>query len=351
MSYSIHVKSAIDGQTMTGLILLNLGTPEAPTAPAVKRYLLEFLMDPYVIDIPWVWRWLLVHFIVPRRSHSSAELYRKIWTQEGSPLLVHTLGLAEKVQKQLGAEWKVVPAMRYGEPSLGGAVDRLRDSGVDRIVLFPLYPQYSLAATESSVRHFETEMRKQLPDMKWTWVPPFYDHPAYLDAAAAISKKHLPKADRVLFSFHGLPERQVKKSAPEAHCLEDASCCAAVTARNAQCYRAQCYATARSLAERLGLTEGKWEVGFQSRLGGTPWIQPYSDVLYETLPKQGVKTLAVLTPSFIADCLETLEEVAMRGKESFEKAGGQELTLVPSLNEDPLWVEAVSKIASGYYGF
>ncbi len=333
-------------KSRVGLLLINLGTPASPEPTDVGRYLREFLMDPYVIDIPWPMRWLLVNSIVPRRKHSSSALYRKIWTEEGSPLLVHTRSLAGKVQSHLGDGFLVRPAMRYGQPSIAGALKELLNAGVDRLIAFPLYPQYSRAATKSS----EVEVRKQItrlqPGVPVQIVPPFYADSCYLDAVAQVSRPYLAPGSYTLFSFHGLPERQVKKTAVPGHCLV-AGCCDRITTTNERCYRAQSFFTARALSERLGLKHGEWDVGFQSRLGRTPWIQPFSDVLYETLPKRGIKHLAVLTPSFVADCLETLEEVQIRGLESFRKAGGESLTLVPSLNSEEVWVKAVAQITEG----
>lgn len=330
----------------TGLVFINVGTPDSTEPSAVGKYLREFLMDPQVIDIPWLARWILVNvLIVPRRSRKSAALYRKIWTDQGSPLLVHTVGLAEKVQSRLGPEYVVRPAMRYGNPSITSALTACRRAGVTKLIAFPLYPQYSLAATDSSIREFRRLAQSLMPGVPVSVVPPFYREEAYLDAVAEVSRPYLKEFDKVLFSFHGLPERQVKKTAP-THCFSTPDCCAQITEANKNCYRAQCFFTARALATRLGLAEGTWEVGFQSRLGRTPWIRPFSDERYEALPAQGVKRLVVLTPSFVADCLETLEEVQIRGEEAFKKVGGEKLSLVPSLNTHVAWVEAVVKILS-----
>ncbi len=330
----------------TGVVFVNVGTPDAPRTEEVGRYLREFLMDPHVVDIPWVARWILVNaLIVPRRSHKSAELYRKIWTSNGSPLLLHTVNLAKEVQAVLGPSYLVQAAMRYGNPSIRSVLTRFAADGVGRVVVFPLYPQYSLAATETSILEFKRLGAELLPQVPMAFVPPFYARSEYLNAVAEVSRPHLTSFDRVLFSFHGLPERQVKKTA-SSHCLRAPGCCDAVTGVNQNCYRAQSFATARSLAALLDLPQGTWEVGFQSRLGRTPWIRPFSDEIYETLPAKGVKKLAVLTPSFVADCLETLEEVQLRGEEAFRKAGGESLKLVPSLNTHQAWVKAAAKLVA-----
>ncbi len=327
-----------------GLLLINLGTPATPEPADVERYLREFLMDPYVIDIPWPLRWLLVNGLLLRRKHASAALYRKIWTAAGSPLLVHTRNLADKVQAELGDGFVVRPAMRYGQPSIAAALTELRAGGVDSLIAFPLYPQYSLAATESSKVELARQIARLMPGIPMQFIGPFYNDPRYLDSVAEISRPYLSPADHAVFSFHGLPERQVRKTATAGHCRMT-ECCEKISDANRDCYRAQSFSTAREVARRLGLKGENWQIGFQSRLGRTPWIQPFTDVLYETLPAKGIKRLAVLTPSFVADCLETLEEVQIRGLEQFRRAGGESLTLVPSLNDHPVWVKAVAEIA------
>ncbi|MCB0418712.1 MAG: ferrochelatase [Bdellovibrionaceae bacterium] len=330
-----------------GVLLLNLGTPDAPTPPAVARYLAEFLMDPYVIDIPWVARWLLVYgLILPRRPFTSSAAYKKIWTEEGSPLLQYTLQLATKVQQQLGGDYLVVPAMRYGRPSIREAIELLKASPLSSLTVLPLYPQYSLAATESSIA--ETKKRLGAVSYPVRFLQPFYSHPEYLDAAAAVSRdalKAVSEHDYFLFSFHGIPERQISKLAGcESHCEFSDDCCAKIEGKNSQCYRAQCFETARGLASRLAIPEERYGISFQSRLGRTPWIRPYTDLLIPEFPKQGIRKLAVFCPSFVADCLETLEEIDIRAKESFLAAGGEQLTLVPSLNAADPWAEAVSRM-------
>ena len=333
---------------MTGILLVNLGTPENPDPKSVGKYLHEFLSDPDVIDIAAPLRWFLVNvLIVPRRSHASSELYKKIWTDKGSPLLVNLQALAPKVQTELGETFKVKFAMRYGKPSIASALAEFKSAGIFRIKAFPLYPQYSLAATASSIKKILKEARALDSRFDFSFVPAFYSSPEYLDAVAKVSAPYLKewKHDKVLFSFHGLPERQVKKTDPTGkHCFADKSCCDSVTSANEDCYRAQSYATAREVAKRLAIAPENYVVGFQSRLGRTPWIQPFSDEYYRTLPKQGVKRLAVIVPSFVADCLETLEEVRLRGKEEFVRSGGEDLLLVPSLNSGDYWAKAAAAI-------
>jgi len=331
--------------TRSGLLLVNLGTPDAPHTREVRRYLREFLSDPRVLDIP-AWRRFIVleAFILPFRPKASAEAYAKIWTERGSPLLFHTEDLAAKVRARVGDRAVVEVAMRYGRPSIGSALDRLRAAAVDRIVVFPLYPQYSSAATGSSVeRVFEiAAARWNTPYLQV--VPPFYEHPAFLDACARVAAPVLSAgpADAVLFSFHGLPERQVKKSDESgSHCLASADCCDRIVEANRNCYRAQCFATARGLAERLGVPPDKRIVCFQSRLGRTPWIKPYTDELLTALPARGVRRAVILSPAFVADCLETLEELGMRAVDTFRAAGGEELRVAPAVNAEDGWADGV----------
>jgi ferrochelatase len=333
-----------------GILLLNLGTPDGdhpgPSVPQVRRYLREFLMDPLVVDIPALARWLLVHAIIlPRRPARSAEAYHKVWLKRGSPLLVHLQDLVAKVAERAGPGVRVVGGMRYGNPSIRHALVQLQQAGVKETLVIPLYPQYSLAATESSVIACRELVRQVAPGMKLVFKPAFYQEPAFLDAFAAVARRALEgfAHDHVLFSFHGLPERQIRKiDESGSTCLASENCCAEITNANRNCYRAQCFQTARDLAARLGIPADRYSVGFQSRLGVTAWIKPYTDLLYGELIERGRRRVAVLCPAFVADCLETLEEVAIRGNEQFRELGGEELKLVPSLNSEPEWVEAVT---------
>jgi len=329
-----------------GVLLVNLGTPDAPQSREVRAYLKEFLSDPRVIDIAAVGRWLLLHlFILPFRPAKSAKAYRKIWTSAGSPLAVHTRDLARALANRLGNGFAVEWAMRYGQPSIPSALDRLNARGVEKLTVLPLYPQYASSSGGSTLEAVYREVGKRWNVPAIETVPPFYDQPAFLDAFEQVAAPVLCEArpDHVLFSFHGLPERQIRKSDESGgHCLVAESCCDAIVSANRNCYRAQSYFTARALAQRLRLPEAAFSVSFQSRLGRTPWIRPYTDVVIPELAKKGVKRLAVLVPSFVADCLETLEEIGIRAQESFIQAGGESLTLVPSLNAHPAWVDAVA---------
>jgi len=332
-----------------GLLLLNLGTPESPQPHHVRTYLKEFLMDPFVVDIPYPLRWLLVHgAILPRRPVASGKAYEKIWTERGSPLLYHLLDLTEKVGKSLDESWMVLPGMRYGNPSLEKAFLEFKNAKVQDMTVLPLYPQYSLSASESSIVECKRLAANLMPDIKLRFIPPFYKDPLFIEAFAKVTRESLSdfQYDHLLLSFHGLPERQIKKTdSTGKHCLASQECCNQLSPPNALCYRAHCFETARLMTQKLGLAPDRYTVAFQSRLGRTPWIKPFSDELYRTLPQQGVKRLAVACPAFVADCLETLEEVQLRGKEEFVRHGGVDLKLVPSLNSNEVWVRAVAEFA------
>lgn len=332
-----------------GLLLVNLGTPDAPRPREVRRYLREFLSDPRVLDVPALQRHLILElFILPRRPRLSAEAYRKIWTAEGSPLLVHGRALQAKLSARLGGAVAVELGMRYGNPSIASALDRLTTAGVAKIVVFPLFPQYSSSATGSAI-----ERVMELAAPRWNTpylqvVPPFFDHPAYLDARAAVTRPYLADdPERVFMSFHGLPVRQILKSDPSGHhCLASETCCATLGPQNQYCYRAQCYATARLLAARLDLAPERVAVCFQSRLGRTEWLRPYTDVVLAAEVRRGVRRAVILSPAFVADCLETIEELGIRGVETWHAHGGETLTLVPAVNADDRFVEAVVAIAA-----
>ncbi len=331
-----------------GLLLLNLGTPDEPTTPAVRRYLREFLSDPRVLDINPIGRALLLNLIIlPRRPAKSAHAYQSIWDpKRGSPLLYNSQDLTAGVAAALGPEWKVELVMRYGNPSIAAGLDAMAAAKVDRLVVIPLFPQHAMSSTETAVARV-TELAAKRPGLpKLELIPAFFADTGFLDAFAAVGAPALAAAapDHVLFSFHGLPVRHIKKTdATNGHCFSSPSCCDTMTSPN--CYRAQCFATARSLAERLDLPADKYTVCFQSRLGRTPWIQPYTDVVLDEIAAKGVKRLAVMCPAFVADCLETVEEIGIRAKAQFTAHGGEELVLVPSLNSSPKWIEAVASLA------
>ena len=331
---------------MTGILLVNLGTPDAPTRPAVYRYLKQFLLDPRVIDINPIARNLLVRGIIaPFRSGKSAKAYQSLWTEVGSPLKSNGLRLAGMVQERLGAHYHVELAMRYQSPSIESAIDRLMAAKVSKIVVFPLFPQYASASTGSV---FEEVMRvlstKQLvPSVDFisaysTWEPMIA---LFVQNAA---KYNLASYDHVLFSYHGLPQRQIRKGDAFNHCLQSPDCCQTLTPTNQFCYSAQCYATTRAIVAQLGLRPDQYTVCFQSRLGNDPWVQPYTVKVIEQLAKEkGVKRMLVFCPAFTSDCLETTVEVLEEYKEDFEKWGGEHLDLVESLNDAPEWADAIAK--------
>lgn len=329
-----------------GVLLVNLGSPDAPTPRAVRRYLREFLGDPRVLDMPALGRWLLLNLVIlPTRPRRSAEAYEKVWTPEGSPLLVFGRALRDALRKELGDDWCVELAMRYGVPSIDAALERLAAADVDRIVVVPLFPQYASASTGSALDavYAAAAERNNVPPL--AVVPSFYAEPGFVRALTAVARD-LPeerRPDHLLISFHGLPERQVKASDTTGrHCLASETCCDAIGPANRFCYRAQCHATARALAESLGLRREHWTISFQSRLGRTPWIKPYTDEVLPELFERGIRRLAVACPSFVADCLETIEEIGIRAREQWLELGGEDLVLVPCVNDHPLWVEALA---------
>ncbi|WP_260961072.1 ferrochelatase [Pseudomonas citri] len=328
------------------LLLVNLGSPASTSVADVRRYLNQFLMDPYVIDLPWPVRRLLVSLILIKRPEQSAHAYASIWWEEGSPLVV----LSRRLQQAMSAQWSHGPvelAMRYGEPSIESALVRLASQGQKRITLAPLYPQFADSTMTTVIEEAKRVVGEKKLDVQFSILQPFYDQPEYLDALVASAKPYLMQAhDHLLLSFHGLPERHLTKLDPTGfHCFKDADCCKnAPPEVMATCYRAQCIRTAELFAHRMGLKDGQWSVSFQSRLGRAKWIEPYTETRLDELARSGVKKVLVMCPAFVADCIETLEEIGDRGREQFRAAGGEELVLVPCLNDSPQWVEALSTL-------
>ena len=333
-----------------GVLLINLGTPDDTSVTSVRRYLREFLSDPRVLDLPALGRWLLLNLIIlPFRPKQSAHAYRQIWTDKGSPLLLHTADLTQGVARTLGENVSVRYAMRYQNPSIQSALAAFREEGVERVIVVPLYPQYASSSTGTVVQELYRVCGQEWNTLALTVMPPFYDHPIFLDSLARVARNHLgdlEQYDCFMMSFHGLPERHILKSevGGGGHCLVKDSCCDAISGKNRFCYRAQSFFVARALAERLGIAADRFVVTFQSRLGRTPWIRPYTDIELEKLPGRGIKRLAVLEPSFTSDCLETLEEIGIRARDTFMAAGGESLTLVPCLNANPEWVAGLSRM-------
>lgn len=330
----------------TAILILNLGTPDNSSIPAVRKYLFEFLNDARVIDIPWLLRKILVNLIiVPFRAPKSAKLYKILWTEKGSPLLYHGLSLKEKLQQCLGNDFLVEFAMNYQSPNVNVVLKKVLQQNVDRIVLFPIFPQYASSSTGSIV---EKMLRLMAPEYKipgLVIIPQFYHNLRYIEAVCAQVRKHdYQHYDHVLFSYHGLPLRQIYKS-HHGHDCAQYNCTKEVNEHNLYCYQAACYATTRLLAEKLNLQEGRFSVGFQSRLDNN-WTKPFSDKVLEEFPKKGIKRVLVICPSFTADCLETIVEIGHDYKQLFRDAGGEELQLVESLNDTEPWVEAMVDIIS-----
>lgn len=338
---------------VVGVLAINVGTPDAPSPRAVRAYLRDFLSDPRVVDLHPLARWLLLNLVIlPFRPRRSAEAYRAIWGPSGSPLLRHSAEFAEALARRLGPGFEVRVGMRYGRPSLLGAVDRLA-AACGRIVVFPLFPQYASSTTGTALEAVYQRVSTRPNVNPLVVVPPFHRDPGFLRALATVAAETLKDAtpDHVLMSFHGLPERHVRKSdETRARCLKSAGCCDTLDSANRWCYRAQSFATARDLAGELGLTDGAWSVAFQSRLGRDPWIGPATDVRIAELARGGVRRLAVVCPSFVADCLETLEEIGIRAARAFRNAGGETLTLVPGLNAAPEWVDAAGELVRAALG-
>jgi ferrochelatase len=323
------------------ILLLNLGSPDSPSVPDVRRYLREFLWDERVLDLAAPLRWLVLNlFILPTRPRHTAEAYAKIWTPAGSPLIATSRAVRDKVQAEIGETAHLALAMRYGEPSVARAVEEFRQAGVTRVLLIPLYPHYAMSSYETAVVQAEQILAEKMPGVPVDTLPPFYDDPAYIGALADSIRPHLAHGfDKILFSYHGLPYRHLRKSdTSHGHCLSRPDCCDGCHPAHATCYRHQCLRTTEQVAARLGLPREKYENSFQSRLGREPWLTPYTDFRLRDLPGEGVKRLLVLCPAFVSDCLETLEEIAMRGKETFMEAGGSSYALIPCMNEHPAWI-------------
>lgn len=331
----------------TGVLLVNLGTPDSTATGDVRKYLREFLMDGRVIDIPSFPRWLLVNLIIaPFRSPKSAGEYRKLWTDRGSPLLFHTEDLKAKVEKVLDpSQFVVTMGMRYQSPSIESALEELMKAKVKKIIVLPLFPQYA-SATNGSVIDKVMEIVKGwqiIPEI--SFISNFIDHPLFLKAWEELGKEMMEKQeyDRFLFSYHGLPERQIRKGSVDNYCQLGA-CCNKYGPSNQFCYRAQCFQTTRLIAGKLGLPDDKVMTCFQSRLGKDPWIQPYTEDMIKKLASEGVKKVLVFSPAFVADCLETTVEVGQEYKEQFEEMGGEHWDLVPSLNSGDTWVACVKEL-------
>lgn len=333
----------------TGVLLVNLGTPDSPFVSDVRKYLREFLMDKRVIDIPFISRWLLVNLIItPFRAPKSAKIYQKLWEDRGSPLMFHGLDLKDKLIIKLGDEFVVSLGMRYQVPSIASALDELLAMNVSKIIVLPLFPQYASATTGSVMEQVMEELKGRLVLPEIDFISQYPDEELMIRTFAELGKTYMAKMDfdHFVFSYHGLPERQIKKSSIDGHCQLNATCCSGYHTKNQFCYRAQCFLTSRKLAEQLRLKEDQYSVFFQSRLGKEPWVQPYAENEIKRLAEQGKKKILVFCPSFTADCLETTIEVGHEFKALFIEHGGEEWQLVESLNAHDLWVESLTKMIS-----
>ncbi|MDP4599730.1 MAG: ferrochelatase [Polaribacter sp.] len=328
---------------MKGILLNNLGSPDSTEIKDVKTYLDEFLMDERVIDIDYWKRFILIKGIILNfRPKKSAKAYRKIWWDEGSPLVVISERFTEKIKQKINIPIEL--AMRYGSMSMEKGIKNLVDKGVTEILLVPLYPHYAMSSYETVVVKAEEIIAKNYPNVILDVLPPFYNKPDYIKAMSDNIANHLRgfDFDHVLFSYHGIPERHIKKSDPtKSHCKLDGSCCERNSVAHHTCYRHQCFETTKAIAKELGLDESNHSNSFQSRLLKDPWLKPYTDFELEKFPELGKKKLAVVTPAFVSDCLETLEEIAMEGKEEFLEAGGTDYKHIPCMNDNDDWVDVM----------
>jgi len=331
------------------VLLVNLGSPDSPSVPAVRRYLRQFLMDARVMDAPWPIRFGIVYgCILPFRPKQSAHAYRSIWTAEGSPLIT----MSRRVQALLQARVKVPVelAMRYQNPSIEAALNSLAQQEVNELLVIPLFPHYAMSSFETAAERVKQVAWRRAPEIRLQVVPPYYEQPDYIAALVASAREHLDGGyDHLLFSFHGVPERHLRKADPtDGHCLQTPNCCEGESTAHRTCYRAQCFKTVRAFVRTAGIPGEKFSIAFQSRLGRDPWLQPYADRELIRLAREGKKRLLVLCPAFVSDCLETLEEIGQRGREAFLAAGGAELKLIPCLNDHPLWIDALENMVAEF---
>ncbi len=329
---------------MKGLLLINLGSPDSTNIIDVKRYLDEFLMDERVIGKSYLFRYILVKGIILNfRPRKSAAAYKKIWWKEGSPLVVLSRRLEEKVRKLI--DIPVALAMRYGSISINKGIQELKDKGVNEITVLPLYPHYAMSSYESVVVKVDEEISKNFSDIKTNIIPAFYNDKLYLKTLVNQIKSHLEKIDydHILFSYHGIPESHIRISDPTNYHCKINSCCDKCSVAHNTCYRHQVFQTTKSIVKQLGIKEGAYSNAFQSRLANEPWLKPYTDSELERLAKEGVKKMVVITPAFVTDCLETLEEIAMEAKEEFIEAGGEQFHYIPCLNDNDEWAETIAE--------
>ena len=330
------------------VLLVNLGSPDSPSVPDVRRYLNEFLMDERVMDLSWPIRRFVVGMILIKRPAESGHAYDKIWTKDGSPLVTYSKHVQAELQKRLSVPVEL--AMRYQNPSIESAVKKLAATGAKDVLLIPLFPHYAMSSYETAVVRVQELAAKLAPGLKITVQPPYFDSPDFIAALVGSASEFLNKDyDHLLFSYHGIPERHLHKSDPTGcHCLKVENCCEVASKAHATCYRAQCFATTREFVKLAGIPKEKYSVSFQSRLGKDPWLKPYTDYELVRLAQEGKKRMMVICPAFVSDCLETIEEIGMRGCEDFMKASGKEYTRIPCMNEHPLWIKALENMVNHF---
>ena len=332
-----------------GILLINLGTPDSPSVSDVRSYLSQFLNDPRVIDIPWLWRKILVNMIiVPFRAPKSAGVYKKLWTSNGSPLLYYSRKVQDLLSVEMGEGYDVFLAMRYKNPSIPAVLEEMRLRNYEEIIVLPMFPQYASASTGSAIDEVMRVTRKWwvIPEIRY--ISQYYDHPTFIEAVVERGRAYdLANYNHILFSYHGLPERQVEKVHPALTCENcDCNTNVKITPERKFCYRATCYATTRLIAARLGLSEEKYTVCFQSRLD-KKWLKPFSDEVVAECAKKGMKRILVFSPAFTADCLETIIEIGEEYQDIFHKHGGEKVQLVESLNDHPLWIQCLKELVLG----
>ncbi len=330
------------------VLLVNLGSPDSPSVPDVRRYLNEFLMDGRVIDTPWLLRRFVVGMILIKRPAESGHAYEKIWTKDGSPLVVTSKNVQAALQKRVSVPVEL--AMRYQNPSIESAVKKLAAKGVTEVLLIPLFPHFAMSSYETAVVRVQELAAQLAPQMKIAVQPPYYAEPDYIAALVASAADFLKQDyDHLLFSYHGIPERHLRKSdTTGCHCLKVENCCEVASPAHATCYRAQCLATTAAFVKLAGVPKEKYSVSFQSRLGKDPWLKPYTDYELVRLAQEGKKKMMVICPAFVADCLETIEEIGMRGCMDFMAASGKEFTRIPCMNEHPVWITALENMVARF---
>ena len=337
-------------KNLIGILLINLGTPDSPKPAAVRKFLKQFLSDPQVVNLPKLIKWCLVNLlIIPFRTRKSSRAYQQIWTQQGSPLRVNSQNLRDQLSSHLGQNHQVVLGMRYGNPSIRQAMHHLYSLKVSKIIILPLFPQYADATTgsiQTEVNKIRQQASQEIPHV---WHTQFFDHPDFIYAWTQQIQTQLKPhpTQHLLFSYHGLPVKQVTNICQQTACpLQQAQPCPTIDRNNHRCYRAQCYKTSQLIAQQLSLSQDQYSISFQSRLGKTPWIKPYTDEILTQLRNRNIEHLTIACPAFVADCLETLEEVDIQLRKHWQQLGGKKFNLIPCLNANTTWVNALANIVT-----